>query len=115
MKETIKNIDWLLRIPVSSTFIIHGLPKMGKNVLDGDIWYLGYLVGPFELFGALFVLLGPFVHSMLTRIGSILISIIMIGAIYLHLFKWGDRLVDVEWQLLLLAVSIYFIFKNDGK
>ena len=110
-----KNKDWLLRLPLIMTFIIHGLPKMGKNVLNGDIWYLGYLVGPFELFGAIFILLGPFLNSFVTKVGSLLIAVIMFGAIYLHLFKWGDKIVDVEWQILLLFVSVYFIIKGDDE
>ena len=115
MKILNKNIHWILRVPLAMTFIIHGWPKMGKNVLNGDIWYLGYLIGPFELFGAIFIILGAFLNSWVTKIGSSFIAIIMIGAIYLHLFKWNDQLVDVEWQLLLLCVSIYFIVKGNDR
>ena len=115
MEKLIKNIHWSLRLPLSATFIIHGIPKMGNNVLNGDLWYFGYLIGPFELFGALLILAGPFTNSMVTKIGSLLTSIIMIGAIYLHLFKWGDKLVDVEWQILLLGVSIYFLVKGNDE
>ena len=115
MEKLIKNIHWSLRIPLSITFIMHGLPKMGNNVLNGDIWFLGYLVGPFEFFGALLIIAGPFINSVLTKIGSAMISVIMIGAIYLHLFKWGDSFADVEWQILLLGVSIYFLIKGNDE
>ena len=95
---------------ISSTFFVHGYPKLGGNL---DMGVIGYLVGPFEFLGALFVLIGPFTKDIITRTGGGMLSIIMIGAIYLHLFKWGDALGDVEWQMLLLAVSLFFVFKGD--
>ena len=42
-----------------------------------------------------------------------MLTIIMAGAIYLHVFKWGDTLGDVEWQMLLFAISLMFVFKGD--
>ncbi len=106
-----KNIHWLLRIVLAITFLNHGYPKLGTEV--GELGMLGYLIGPFEFLGALFIFIGPFAKDILTRIGGGMLAIIMIGAIYLHLFKWGDTLADVEWQLLLLAVSLFFMFKGD--
>ena len=105
-----KNIHWLLRLTLAGTFFAHGYPKLGGNL---DMGVIGYLVGPFECLGALCILLGPFTKDLLTRIGGGMLAIIMVGAIYLHLFKWGDGLADVEWQILLLSVSLIFIFKGD--
>ena len=105
-----KNIHWLLRLTIASTFFIHGYPKLGGNL---DMGFIGYLVGPFEIIGAFFLLIGPFKLDLLTRLGGILLVIIMIGAIYLHLFSWGDSLRDVEWQILLLVVSLVFVFKGN--
>tara|TARA_B100000029_G_scaffold420359_1_gene426208 strand:+ start:154 stop:531 length:378 start_codon:yes stop_codon:yes gene_type:complete len=123
MEFITKNIHWLLRLSIGSTFIIHGWPKLGSNM---DMGLIGWLVGPFEFIGALFILLGPFTTfkltlesskaysiSLLTSLGAAMISVIMIGAIYMHLFKWGDGLADIEWQILLLAVSLYFVVKGD--
>ena len=107
-----KNIHWLLRLTIAGTFFVHGYPKLGGNL---DMGLIGYLVGPFELLGALFILIGPFTKDILTRVGGAMLSIIMIGAIYLHLFKWGDNLGDVEWQILLLSVSIYFFVKGNDE
>ena len=106
-----KNIQWVLRFTIAGTFFTHGYPKLGTEV--GELGMLGYLIGPFEFLGALFIFIGPFAKDILTRIGGGMLAIIMIGAIYLHLFKWGDTLADVEWQLLLLAVSLFFMFKGD--
>ena len=42
-----------------------------------------------------------------------MISVIMIGAIYMHLVKWNDTIGDVEWQILLLCVSLFFFVKGN--
>ena len=41
-----------------------------------------------------------------------MIAVIMSGAIYMHLFNWNDTLKDVEWQILLLAVSLFIALKD---
>ena len=104
------NLVWLLRLPLIGTFFYHGYPKLGNEV--ANLGYIGYLVGPFEFFGALFLLVGPFFNDMVHRIGALMIAIIMAGAIYMHLFKWNDTLKDVEWQILLLAVSLFLAIKD---
>ena len=110
----VKHIHWLVRLVLSCTFFVHGYPKLGKEV--AELGLIGYLVGPFEFLGGLFVLIGPFLKykdSAITRIGGLMLAIIMAGAIYLHVFKWGDTLGDVEWQMLLFAISLMFVFKGD--
>ena len=111
MYKTINdNLEWLLRLPVIGTFLYHGYPKLGNEV--ANLGYIGYLVGPFEFFGAIFLLVGPFINDKIHRLGALMISVIMVGAIYMHLFKWNDTLKDVEWQILLLSVSLYFALKD---
>ena len=56
-----KNIHWVLRIVLAITFFNHGYPKLGKEVASLGI--VGYLVGPFELLGGLFVLTTVIVSS----------------------------------------------------
>ena len=109
-KNINNNLEWLLRLPLIGTFIYHGYPKLGSEV--ANLGYVGYLVGPFELLGAIFLLIGPFVGEQFQRIGALMIAIIMFGAIYMHLFKWNDTLKDVEWQILLLGVSLFIALKD---
>ena len=110
--EIIKsNIHWVLRIYLAYVFISHGYPKLGNEINNMGI--IGYLVGPFEFFGALFLLLGSFTKDFITKLGGCMISIIMIGAIYLHLFKWGDGILDVSWQIFLLTISLIFLIRGN--
>ena len=108
MKFLSKNIHWVLRLPLATTFILHGYPKLGGNL---DMGFIGYLVGPFEVFGALFLLIGSFTNDIVTKAGAGLISIIMIGAICtVHI---NDGWYGVEWQVLILSVCLLFIIKGN--
>ena len=109
-----KNIHWLLRLSLFGTFLAHGIPKLGGNLGMGVI---GYLVGPFEFFGGLFLIVGYFTKDIITRIGGLLLSIIMFGAIFIvHLpekFTWMQGNGGVEWPVLLLSVSLLFVIKGN--
>ena len=115
MKILNDNIHWLLRISLAGTFIAHGFPKLGGNLGMG---FIGYFVGPFEFFGAILILIGPFTKEILTRIGALMIAVIMFGAIFIvHLpqtLAWKQGNDGIEWQVLLLCVSLYLLVKGDS-
>ena len=112
------NIHWCLRITLAITFFIHGYPKVveiGKlKPLFSKIGLpeiFAYLVGPFEVIGALFLLIGPFINKKVTQIGALLIIIIMIGAIFtVHI---NDGWVGNEWQILIVCVCLLFLIKGN--
>ena len=106
-----RHCHWIMRIVVSAIFFIHGFPKLGQEV--ASLGLVGYLVGPFEVLGAFFLIAGPFLKFNMTRLGALLIFIIMVGAIYMHIIKWGDSIYDVEFQMTLLSVSLFFLIKGD--
>ena len=107
-------IIWFLRIPLAITFLVHGYPKLGGNIGMG---FIGYLVGPFEFFGALFILIGPFYKNIISRAGALMIAVIMFGAIFIvHLpqkLVWNQGDGGVEWQVLLLCVSLFLLVKGN--
>ena len=113
-----KYIHWVLRLVLAATFIMHGYPKLGYNL---GMNFIGYLVGPFEIFGAIFLLLGAFSKDIITRLGGLMIAIIMLGAIFTIHFQDGWMMHATadsvpytrgfEWQSLILAVSLMFVFK----
>ena len=116
-----KYIHWVLRLVLATTFIMHGYPKLGYEV--AGMGFIGYLVGPFEVFGAIFLLVGAFSKDIITRLGGLLIATIMVGAIFkFHLHQgWKMHAVEshiphidgFEWQALILAVSLMFVFKGN--
>ena len=104
-----EHIHWLIRITLAITFIVHGYPKLGGNL---DMGFIGYLVGPFEVIGGLLLVLGPIVkNDNITRIGALLISIIMLGAIFLVHFNDGWK--GMEWQILILTTCLLFVAKGN--
>mgnify|MGYP001257073555 FL=1 len=111
MDVVYKHVHWLLRIALTWIFIVHGYPKIGNNV--ANLGFVGYLVGPFELLGAIFLLFGYYLNHQVTRIGSLMIAITMVGAIYMHLFKWGDSVSSIEFPVLIISCCILFAVKGN--
>ena len=120
------NLQWLLRIPLIGVFLSSGYPKLGNEV--ASLGFIGYLVGPFEFFGAIFLLVGSFIkykfqikkyhidlNDKIHRIGAYMIAIIMVGTLYMHLVKWNHTLSDVTFNILLLSVALYIAIKDCSK
>tara|TARA_B100000676_G_C18033901_1_gene820543 strand:- start:1234 stop:1590 length:357 start_codon:yes stop_codon:yes gene_type:complete len=111
-----KNLHWVIRLYLAYVLIPIGWKKMG--VMVNDMKFLGYLVGPFELFGPILILIGAFVkfdNQILTRLGGFMVLVIMSGAIYLHLITWGHDFSRAIPAIELFVISLYFIinpFKN---
>ena len=106
------------RLVLAITFLIHGYPKILDcsgliSLFDskGIHSFLAYLIGPFEVIGGLLLLCGIF-KDWATRIGSILLAVIMLGAIFVVHIKdgWNAN----EWQLLILAVCILYAVKGNS-
>lgn len=106
-----RHCHWIMRIVVSFIFFVHGFPKLGQEV--ASLGLIGYLVGPFEVLGAFLLIVGPIIELNMTRLGALLIFIIMVGAIYMHIMKWGDSIYDVEFQMTLLSISLFFLIRGD--
>ena len=113
-----KNIHWLLRLSIGTTFIVHGYPKLidSSGLIDmGLPTIIAYLVGPFEFFGGIMLIVGGLAENVkfaiITKIGALLIVIIMLGAIlFVHL---GDGWKGNEFQVLILSVCLLFMFKGN--
>ena len=111
-------VDVLPRLVLAITFLVHGYPKILDcsgliSLFDskGIPSFLAYLIGPFEVIGGLLLLYGIF-KDWATRAGSILLAIIMLGAISVVHIKdgWNAN----EWQLLILAVCILYAVKGNS-
>ena len=112
------NIHWLLRLSLATTFIVHGYPKLvdpSGLINMGLPNIIAYLVGPFEFFGGIMLIVGGLGQnekfSNITKIGALLIAIIMLGAIFVvHL---GDGWKGNEFQVLILSCCLLFMFKGN--
>lgn len=111
-------VHWGLRVSLAATFIYHGL---GKFPPDSFVQFSGlpvaiaWLVALGEVAAGVLLLIGPFTKDLFTRLGGLIVIIIMIGAIFMvHLPKgWNVMAGGMEFQVLMLATGLYFLAKGN--
>lgn len=103
----------LLRLAIGFIFIYHGYPKFTKpaQIAAG----LGWPVHGVRILGTLEILAGVGVAlALYTQLAALVFAVIMIGAIYYkirrwHIPLWAHDNTGWEFDLLLLAVSIFLL------
>lgn len=112
----------ILRAVVGLLFFIHGLSKFQGGISNtvgffdslGIPGFMAYVVAVIELLGGIALFLG-----LGTRIVTLLFALIMIGAIFTAKLSLGflgnGQMAGYELDLVLLAVSIYFVFAEKSK
>lgn len=109
-------VHWGLRISLAATFIYHG---WGKFPIEGPMAGLPvpvvWLVAIAELAGGVLLIAGAFGKDILTRLGGLIVIVIMIGAIGLVHLKNGFSVMSggFEFQLLMLVTGLYFAAKGN--
>lgn len=111
------HMHWLLRLSLAATFILHGIPKFPPDGLlqMGLPLIIAWGVAFGEIGAGVALLAGALIDDeRLTRLGGLLIVIIMIGAITLVHFPqgWVGR-GGMEFQALMLAAGMYFLTKGN--
>lgn len=112
----------ILRVVLGLTFFIHGLVKFQGGIANTAAYFdmlgipsfMAYIVAIIELVGGFVMIFG-----LGTQIVSILFAIVMLGAIFTAKLPAGflgnGQGAGYELDLLLLAISVYFIFANKSK
>jgi putative oxidoreductase len=119
LKSIAPYAHWGLRLSLAATFIVHGLMKFppdGFVQFTGLPIFVGWLVAVGEV-GAGAALIGGAVLSrdVLTRVGGLIVIIIMIGAIGMVHIEKGFNVMNggYEFQLLMLVTGLYFLTKGN--
>ncbi len=103
----------LLRLAIAFIFAYHGYPKLKKPVqmAAGLGWPVNAIriLGTFEILGALGVTL-----AFHTQLAALIFALVMVGAIYYkitrwHVPFWAHDNTGWEFDLILLAVAIFFL------
>ena len=103
-----------MRLLLAFVFIKAGMGKWpvvdGQGLTNALPLFLVYLVVLFEFLGGVFMILGIKFEE-LTKIGALMIAIVMVGAAYMHYVVWGDAFgsKDVLYPIALLLISLVFI------
>ena len=103
-----------MRLLLAFIFIKEGIGKW--PVVDGEgltkdlPLFLVYLVILFEFLGGVFMILGLKFEE-LTKIGALMIAIVMIGAAYMHYFVFVESFEpkDVLYPISLMLISLVFL------
>ncbi len=111
------HIHWLLRLSLAGTFIAHGILKFPPDdlVAMGMPVIVGWLVAFGEVGAGLALIVGAFADERLTRLGGLLVVVIMTGAILIVHAKngWLGQNGGMEFQVLMLATGMYFLTKGN--
>ena len=108
----------LMRLFLAFIFIKAGMGKLpivaGEGLTNALPLFLVYLVVLFEILGGLFMLVG-IKYELLTRLGALMIGIVMIGAAYMHYAVWGDAFgsKNVMYPISLLFITLVFITDDN--
>ncbi len=108
---------FLLRLVMAIIFAYHALPKLKSATTMSQAMAMPagmiFMLGAVELLSSLGMLIGLYI-----QIAALLLAIVMIGAIYFKVMKWGvpffamDK-IGWEFDLILLAASV-FLFVHGG-
>lgn len=78
--------SWALRIGLAAVFIYHGLPKLKMPAMVASLYgapsFVGLIHGLVEFIAGLALLTAFY------REASLVLSVIMLGALYFHIVKW---------------------------
>ncbi|MEX0647482.1 MAG: DoxX family protein [Balneolaceae bacterium] len=117
---------WLPRLTLAAIFIYHAFPKVVMTGMVSEMMGMPaamvFMLGLIEIGGSLLILWGGFGPDWATRVGGLLFTIVMIGAISMVHFQHGWNSVNMgtgnegrgmEFQVLILTVSLLYAFKGN--
>lgn len=122
-----KHAHWLIRLSLFGIFIYHGWGKfpMAQGLADMMKMpvFMIYLLASMEIIGAILILAGGMGQDLATRIAGLIFTIVMLGAIFMVHWQNGWNSINMgsgnmgkgmEFQVLILAVSLFFATKGNS-
>jgi len=118
LKKLAPHVHWGLRLSLAATFIYHG---WGKFPVEASSQAMGmpvpmvWAVALAELAAGVLLIAGAFGKEILTRLGALIVVVIMIGAITIVHAKNGFSVMNggMEFQLLMLVSGLYLAAKGN--
>ncbi|MCG8433774.1 MAG: DoxX family protein [Gammaproteobacteria bacterium] len=108
------HVHWGLRLSLAATFLYHGYTKFPIEAGGFMPVPLTWAVALAELAGGVFLIAG-FWKDIITRLGGLIVVVIMIGAIGMVHWKNGWNVMNggMEFQVLMLVTGLYFLVKGN--
>ena len=118
LKKLAPHAHWGLRLSLAATFLYHG---WGKFPIDAWSQAMGmpvpmvWAVALAELAAGVLLIAGAFGREILTRLGGLIVIVIMIGAIGMVHAKNGFNVMSggIEFPLLMLVTGLYLATKGN--
>jgi putative oxidoreductase len=112
------HVHWAMRLSLAATFLYHGIgkfPVQGFSAAMGMPVPMVWAVAIAEILAGAALIFGAFGKDVLTRLGGLIVIVIMLGAIGMVHFKNGWNVMNsgMEFQVLMLAVGLYFAAKGN--
>ena len=116
LKNLSPHVHWGLRLSLAATFIYHGA---GKFPIEGPMMGMPvavvWLLALGEVAAGVMLIAGAFGKEMLTRLGGLIVVVVMVGAIAMVHAKNGFSVMNggYEFQLLMLVSGLYLAAKGN--
>ncbi len=112
------HVHWALRLSLAATFLYHGIGKFPIPAFSeamGMSIPMAWAVALAEIVAGAALIVGAFGKEILTRLGGLIVIVIMIGAIGMVHLKNGWNVMNggMEFQVLMLAVGLYFAVRGN--
>ena len=112
------HVHWAMRLSLAATFLYHGITKFPVAAFSEAMGMpvpMVWAVAIAEIIAGVALIVGAFGKETLTRLGGLIVIVIMIGAIGMVHFKNGWNVMNggMEFQVLMLAVGLYFAARGN--
>ena len=116
LKSLSPHVHWGLRLSLAATFLYHGATKLPvEEPMMGMPAAMVWMLALAELAAGVMLIAGAFGKEILTRVGALIVIVVMIGAIVLVHAKNGFNVMDggMEFQILMLVTGLYLAAKGN--
>ena len=112
------HVHWALRLSLAATFLYHGITKFPVPAFSEAMGMpipMVWAVALAEIAAGASLIIGAFGKEALTRLGGLIVIVIMMGAIGMVHFKNGWNVMNggMEFQVLMLSVGLYFAARGN--
>jgi len=116
LKSLSPHVHWGLRLSLAATFLYHGATKFPiEGPMMGMPAAMVWMLALAELAAGVFLIAGAFGKELLTRLGALIVVVVMVGAIALVHAKNGFNFMNngMEFQVLILLTGLYLAAKGN--
>lgn len=117
---------WLVRVALLSIFLYHGVNKFMGEGIGGfaEMTELPYLIAMLvaltEIVGSILIVVGGFMPGWVTRLGSLVLIPVMLGAIFMvHWGQWHfmpsetHPMGGMQFQVMILLLLFYLLIQGN--